>query len=65
MTFLGMVAIFGAIWRIWTILGRVTFLGMVTILIISDHHRGGDHPRDSGCVRDFYLIVLHFGSIES
>ena len=34
MTILGMVAIIWAVWRILTILGSVTFLGMVTILII-------------------------------
>ena len=32
MTILRMVAILGPVWRILTILGRVTFLEMVTIL---------------------------------
>ena len=41
---------------------------MVTIPIISDHHRGGDHPRDSGCLKDFYHPkgwLLNLGSVES
>ena len=68
MIILGMVAIHGAIWRILTILGMVTFLGMVTILRMVTIIGGGGHPRDSGCLRDFYHPkgwLLSFGSVES
>ena len=33
----------------------------------SDHHRGCDHPRNSGCLRDFYHPkgwLLNFGSVD-